>query len=60
MLILSTKQIHHKYEQTAEVYYKYPITNNISIRPDIQMYINPAFKKSSVPVVFSLGLNIDL
>lgn len=57
----TTKPLYHKYEQTLEIYYHYPIAQNISVRPDIQFYINPAFdKKTSVPMIFSLGLSVDL
>jgi len=51
----------HKHETTLELYYKYQLTENIAIQPDIQYIINPSGtdEKLSNALVGILRLHID-
>lgn len=54
------RPLFHKQEHTIETYYDYRINPHLAVRPDIQLYINPAFdKKSDLDSVFSLSLYIS-
>ncbi len=47
---------YHAYEQTVETYYDYQLYSNISLRPDVQFYVNPAFRKKSTATAFTFSL----
>lgn len=53
------RPVFHKQEHTIETYYDYKINQHLAVRPDMQLYLNPAFdKKSGLDSVFSLSLYI--
>ncbi len=57
----TTQPIYHAYEKSIETYYNFQLNTHISIRPDVQLYINPAFnKKSGYSGVASLSLYVGL
>ncbi len=47
-------------EHILETYYDYKLNSNVSIRPDIQLYINHKYKENSPLAIFSVSLNLDL
>lgn len=57
----TTNTIYNKYEHIIETYYDYKINNRLSIRPDLQLYLNQGFTKNSSPnAIFSLSINLSL
>ncbi|MBQ8750578.1 MAG: carbohydrate porin [Alphaproteobacteria bacterium] len=58
---LFDNKIYHKYEHIIETYYDYKIDSHISIRPDIQLYINPSLEKNkNSKAIFSLSLSFNI
>ncbi|MBR2922363.1 MAG: carbohydrate porin [Alphaproteobacteria bacterium] len=53
--------VYDKYEHIIETYYDYKINDNLSLRPDLQVYLNQSFKEDSKPeAVISLSLGLSL
>jgi len=55
------KSVYHKYEKNFEMYYNFQINSHLAIRPDFQLYLNPALKRQkSAAGLASLSLFIGL
>ncbi len=55
------KTVCHKYEKNFEMYYNFSINSHLAIRPDFQIYLNPALKRQKTAVgLASLSLFVGL
>jgi high affinity Mn2+ porin len=59
--IIGDGALNYGYESIFELYYKTTLFEHLSITPDYQFVINPAYNKDRGPVnIFSLRAHIEL